>query len=381
MKEALSAARLRISAAHRVVVKIGTRVLASDTGRPAARRINEIVRGVAELKKSGREVIIVTSGAVGTGLDALGRKTRPGTVPELQMAAAVGQARLMSYYEKLFSQQKLKVGQVLLTYDDLNNRTRHLNARNTMMALVRNGIIPIVNENDVVAVDELAVGDNDVLAALVCVLIEADVLVLLSTVNGLYASGKDGKRERISYLPRVTREALGAAKGKGGMLSTGGMSSKLRWAQTAVSAGALAVIADGRAPAVLHSIFSGADVGTVIGSAAATGRVKQSRKKWIAFFHRARGVIVVDEGARGAVEKRGKSLLPIGIRQVRGNFKAGSFVAIEALDGRIIARGLASYSSEQLTKIKGKKSCEIAAILGRKDYDEAVHRDNMVLAE
>jgi glutamate 5-kinase len=379
MTDGASACRKMLTHAERVVVKVGSRVLAGDTGKPAARRIRELVHGIAELSRSGREVVLVTSGAIGMGLDALGKKTRPKNLPDLQMAAAVGQARLMAQYEKLFSKEKLKVGQVLLTYDDPNNRTRHLNARNTMMNLLRHRIIPIVNENDVVAIDEILVGDNDALSVLVAVLVEADALVLLTTVNGLQAVSPSGKKQRVPYLARVTREALSYAKGKGGMISTGGMNAKLQAAQSAASSGAMALIADGRERGILGRIFQGDDVGTLVGTVRDVQQLKQSRKKWIAFFHRSRGAVVIDDGAREALQNQGRSLLPIGIKQVRGTFKMGALISIETLDGKVIARGLTSYASDQLQKIKGKKTSEISSILGQKEYDEAVHRDNMVV--
>jgi glutamate 5-kinase len=379
MTDGSSACRKMLIHAERVVVKVGSRVLAGDTGKPAAGRIRELVHGIAELSRSGREVVLVTSGAIGMGLDALGKKTRPKNLPDLQMAAAVGQARLMAQYEKLFSKEKLKVGQVLLTYDDLNNRTRHLNARNTMMNLLRHGIIPIVNENDVVAVEEIMVGDNDVLSVLVAVLVEADALVLLTTVNGLQAVSSSGKKQRVPYLARVTREALSQAEGKGGMISTGGMNAKLQAAQNAASSGAMAVIADGREIGILGRIFQGDDVGTLVGTVRDVRQLKQSRKKWIAFFHRSRGAVVIDDGAREALQHQGRSLLPIGVKQVRGTFKAGTLISVETAEGKVIARGLTSYASDQLQKIKGKKTSEISAILGGKDYDEVVHRDNMVV--
>ena len=370
--------RLRLCQAQRVVIKIGTRVLAGKTGRPDARRIAGLVQGIAAVQKSGKEVVVVTSGAIGMGIDVLGWRTRPTSLPELQMAAAVGQARLMALYEKLFSQQKIAVGQVLLTHDDLRDRTRHLNARNTMLTLLRHRVLPIVNENDVVSVDEIKLGDNDVLASLTALLIDADTLVLLTTVNGFRATS-GGRSKRVPYLEKITPQILSQAKGKGSNLSVGGMSTKLQAAQTAVRSGVLAVIADGRKAGVLSEIFAGADVGTLMGIGRDGAVVAESRKRWIAFFNRAKGTIVVDDGARNALERNGKSLLPIGVRDVKGTFVAGSLVNIQGLDGRVVARGLVDYSSQQIEKIRGKRSSEIAGILGRKDYDEVVHRDNMVM--
>lgn len=365
--------------AQRIVVKVGTRLLANETGKPEPRRIKALIRGIVELQREGKEVILVSSGAIGMGLDLLGRKTRPTSVPDLQMAAAVGQARLMAYYEKLFATQNLRVGQVLLTHNDLNNRVRHLNARNTIVKLLRNQIIPIVNENDAVAVDELTVGDNDVLGALVAVLTNADALVVLTNVNGLYRKTSSGRTQRIPYLERVTKEAFSLAKGKGSALSVGGMSRKLEAAQQVVKSGGLAIIADGRKPKILQQIFRGEDVGTLIGVSHDPDEVRGSRKRWIAFFHRAQGKLIIDEGARNALELKGKSLLPIGVREVQGQFPAGSLVNVIMSDGTQVARGLVDFSSEQIEQIKGIKTNKIAAVLGRKDFDEVIHRDNMVV--
>lgn len=375
------AVRALLPGAKRVVVKLGTRLLATETGRPEYRRINSLVRDIAALSHAGKEVVLVTSGAVGMGLEALGKKTRPKALPDLQMAAAIGQARLMAYYDKLFQREKLKVGQVLLTHDDLNNRIRHLNARNTMLNLLRHKIVPIVNENDVVAVDELnlKIGDNDTLAALVALLIDADVLVLLTSADGLYKKSDGGRKKRVPYLERVTREALALAKGKGSALSVGGMSTKLRAADTVANVGALTVIADGRKPKILEHIFEAEDTGTLIGGMPGAASLTSSRKQWLVFFTRAKGAVVVDDGAKDALQNKGRSLLPIGVKQVKGLFAAGSVINVQTASGKVIARGLTAYSSEHLEKIRGKKTSDIVQILGAKDYDEVIHRDNLVL--
>ena len=369
--------RLAIAQSERVVVKVGTRVLVNSKGMPDERRISALVRGVAALRHAGKEVVLVTSGAIGAGMEALGLKSRPKTLPELQMAAAIGQTRLMSLYQRLFSAEGICVGQVLLTYDDLRNRLRHLNARNTMLTLLRHGVVPIVNENDVVSVDEIKVGDNDVLAALVTTLIQGDLLILLSTTNGLMDKSKRPQK-RISFVENVTEAELRLVGAKGSELSTGGMGSKLRAAQIVVENGGHVVIADGRSAQVIAKIFEGRDVGTLFGSPHES-RGDRGRKRWIAYFNRAQGNIVIDEGARVAIEQRGRSLLPAGVRAVDGKFGKGAVANIRGLDGTVIARGFVEYSSEELRVIGGRKSSEIESLLGSKDADEVIHRDNMVV--
>jgi glutamate 5-kinase len=372
--------RKTLSGAKRIVVKVGSRVLVTDTGKPDLQRIGELVTQMADLKRNGKEVILLSSGAIAAGVDALGLSVRPTHLPELQMAAAVGQVRLMTEYDRFFSEHRCKIGQVLLTHDDLRNRTRHLNARNTMLTLLEKGIIPIVNENDVVSVDEIRFGDNDVLAALVSILIEADALLLISTTDGLRESIADPKSARIPYLPEVTEEALKLVSDSRSEFSLGGMASKLQSAQIAADVGVRVVIADGRRANVIPEIMAGADVGTLIGGVDQKGFSQiNRRKRWIAFFHRISGAVVVDDGARTAIVERNVSLLPIGIRSVEGQFPKGALVNVKALDGTIIAKGLVDFSNEEIQLIKGRRTSEIAAILGFNDYNEVIHRENMVV--
>ena len=367
--------REKVTRSQRIVVKIGSRVLVQESGKPDLKRIRSLVKDLVRLQKAGREVIVVSSGAIGTGMQALGMKTRPTSLPDLQMAAAVGQCRLMTTYDRFFSAEKCHIGQVLLTHDDLKHRQRHLNARNTMMNLLRNGIIPIVNENDVVAVDEIKFGDNDRLAALVALLIEADLLVLLTTVDGFRAQSK-----RVSYLSGIGEKELAHAIGKGSGISTGGMASKLQAANLVAQVSAPVVIANGRTAGVLTKILSGADVGTLIaGDSAATESVLAGKKRWIAFFNKPQGTLIVDDGARDAIEKKGKSLLPIGIRDVEGHFPAGSVVNVRTTMGVLFACGVVDYAGDQIRRIKGLKTSDISGVLGSKDYDEVIHRDNMVV--
>jgi glutamate 5-kinase len=375
------ALRRTVREARRVVVKIGTRVLVRGNGRPDDRRFQNLTEGVCALHGAGREVAVVTSGAVGAGMEALGLRTRPSNVPDLQMAAAVGQSLLMARYDRLFGGHGIQIGQVLLTHDGLKHRERHLNARHTLLNLLRHRIVPIINENDAVAVEEIRFGDNDLLAALVALLIGADVLILLTTVNGLRApAAGNGRSRRIPWLPAITPEALALAVGKGSELSTGGMASKLQSAKIAVEVGVPVVIADGRRVGILQEILEGADRGTLIGrTVAGVTSGLSNRRRWIAFFHKCDGTLVVDDGARRALLEQGKSLLPIGIRRVEGSFGPGAVVNVRDEQGQLLARGQTAYGADVIRRIQGRKTTEIALLLGAKDYDEVIHRDNLAL--
>ncbi len=375
-------ARKRLPSSRRIVVKIGSRVLVQRDGRLDARRMSSLVDGLWALRREGRDVILVSSGAIACGLQALGMKKRPEDLPTLQMAAAVGQSRLMAAYDRLFSRKKCRIGQVLLTHDDLEHRRRHLNARNSMLKLLDHGVLPIVNENDVVSVDEIKFGDNDALASRTAMLLGADLLVLLTTVNGFYATDATGRSRRVPYLADVTADTLSHTKGKGSVFSTGGMASKLTSAAEAARMGATVVIANGRQEGILQKVLAGANVGTLIpaspAASDATGAMNQ-RRRWVAFFHHAHGRLTIDDGARDALLKRGKSLLPVGIRDVSGDFAPGDLVDIQDLAGQRIAQGLSEYSSAETRLLKGLKTERIRALLGDDTPDEVVHRDNLVV--
>ncbi|MGA1530720.1 MAG: glutamate 5-kinase [Kiritimatiellia bacterium] len=372
--------RSSLASARRVVVKIGSRVLVQRTGRPDTRRLRELAGQLAALHEAGHEVILVSSGAVGAGMEALGMKKRPTTVPDLQMAAAVGQSRLMAAYDELFDKHDIKIGQLLLTHDDLNHRLRHLNARNTMINLLAHRILPIVNENDVIAVDEIKFGDNDLLASLVAIMMEAQALILLTSVDGFRVPAGGGRTKRASVLAGVDADTLRHAAGKGSDLSTGGMASKLQSAGMALSTGIPVVIANGRVDGILKRIVRGDDVGTFIRPTKLNDRGGLPlRKRWIAFFHRTRGSLTIDEGAAAALRNKGRSLLAAGIKQVEGDFQPGAVVNIITDGGQLVARGLTGYASADLRVIMGRKTSEIQQLLGARDYDEVVHRDNMVL--
>ena len=366
--------------ARRVVVKVGSRVLVQSNGRPDMRRLRALVKDLSAIRGKDRDVVLVSSGAVSAGLEALKVKTRPTNLPDLQMAAAVGQTRLMSTYGELFAARKCRVGQLLLTAEDLKDRRRHLNARNTIMNLLRHRIVPIVNENDVVSIDEIKFGDNDMLAALVTHLIQADLLIVLTTSDGLREPLSARKTRRVSHLPGVSTKAMSWVRDKTGTHSTGGMASKLEAAKVAVSAEAWVVIADGRKANTLSQLLEGKDIGTLITSGrAADQKFMSGRKRWIAFFQKVQGTLTIDDGARDALLKKGKSLLPIGIRRVEGDFKTGAVVRVCGTDGNEVARGLVEYASSEIKKIKGHRTAEIKGLLGSKDYDEVIHRDNMAV--
>ena len=371
-----------IRAAKRIVVKFGTRVLVDRNGRPNPTRMRKLVHEIAALHKAGKEVVLVSSGAIGAGLEALHIKKRPSNLPDLQMAAAVGQSRLMNRYAEMFAAEGCQIGQVLLTHDDLKQRTRHLNARNTLLALLRNNVIPIVNENDVISVDEIALGDNDELAALVTILIDGDVLALMTSVDGLRAPATNNRTKRVPYLAQVDQKALDLVFGSDCSLSTGGMATKLAAARSVNKIGALALIADGRKPSHIGEAMAGEDRGTLIGRVTQDGQKAQSkRKNWIAFFHKPQGAVVIDDGAGKAILQHGKSLLPIGVKKVEGDFPKGAVLQIKNRKNHVIAQGLTDYSSDQVKIIKGKKTKDIAALLDGDYYDEVIHRDNMAILE
>ncbi len=367
-----------LTKAKRVVVKIGTHVLVNKNGTPNRHRIANIAHDIIQLKKNNYEVVMVTSGAIGAGLHKLGIKNRPTALYDLQMAAAVGQLQLLNAYNDIFSKSRCIISQLLLTHADLKNRTRHLNARNTILNLLSHDVIPIINENDVVADDEIKIGDNDVLSALVTELIDADLLIMLTTPDGLRKPLKKGKTQRISYLESVNKKALELVTVNKQTLSTGGMGSKLEAAQTAAKFGALVVIASGYKKNIISEVVSGKDVGTLIGNKNALSML-QKRKRWIAYFHHTKGKLVVDKGAANALIKQGKSLLPVGIKEIEGKFSIGDLLEIYSDSGGFIGKGLSEYSSDDLRKIKGKASSEIMAVLGYKNNSAAVHRNNLVV--
>jgi glutamate 5-kinase len=364
--------------AKRVVIKVGTSTLAHSTGKLNLNRMEQLVRQLVDLQNQGREVVLVSSGAIGIGTGRLGFSERPSSIVERQAVAAVGQCLLMQVYEKLFSEYGQIVAQVLLTRSDISDRKRYLNARNTILTLLKYHVIPIINENDTVATEELKIGENDSLSALVAGLIEADLLILLSDIDGLYTADPklDPTATLIPLVTEINSELLGMAGGAGSALGTGGMITKLEAAQMATAAGASMVLMNGQNPAKIQTIFSGTPEGTVFLS---NQTVVNSRKRWIAYGPMVNGQLIVDSGAERALLKKGTSLLPSGIVDLDGDFEEGDLIKILNQDQVELGRGLTNYGKEQLLKIKGRKSSEIETILGFKAADEVIHRDNLVI--
>ncbi len=362
-----------IERARRVVVKIGSAVLA---GSPDV--FARVAADVKYLKASGREVVIVTSGAVALGMKALGLSKRPATIPETQAVAAAGQLNLMFNYKKAFMEAGLLMGQVLLTHDDFSDRKRFLNARNTVLTLLGMGLVPVINENDTVATEEIKLGDNDELSALVTNLVNADLLVILTDIDGLYDRDprRDPEAKRIPLVRDVENLDPGALGAGAGPLGSGGMRTKTLAARTAAHFGVPTIVADGMDREVIRKIFEGRRPGTLF---LPRERSLSSRKHWIAFSTRPTGRVFVDDGARKALLEGKKSLLPSGIIDVDGDFEAGEVVHCVDSAGMEFARGLTNYSSDEIRRIKGSRSSEIEKKLGYKVFDEVIHRDNLVV--
>lgn len=363
MKEQ-SAHREALQNAKRIVVKAGSKVLVQRSGRPDRARMQKLVDEIATLHQSGIESALVSSGAVGAGLDALNKKSRPRDIADLQMAAAIGQLRLMSIYGDLFANKQCTIGQVLLTHDVLKDRERHLNARNTLLHLISNRIIPIINENDTISTEEIKFGDNDVLAALVAILVDADALILLSTTDGLRAPAANGRTRRVSLIDEIDDTILSLVADKQDTLSTGGMASKLQSAELAAKNGIPVVIANGRKTGALSRILNGQDEGTLL---APRERNISNRKRWIAFFNRVEGSITIDAGAEEALHK-GKSLLPAGILSHQGKFRTGAMVEIINPTGTPIARGLIEADNQSIETLRKQSTRQ-----------PIIHRDNLVM--
>lgn len=369
--------RERLKTARRIVVKIGTGVVTDAIGRFDGPTFDRITADLGAAKAS-REIVVVSSGAVALGVERLGRAGRPEDIPGKQAAAAVGQSRLMARYDAALGAQGIPVAQVLLTHDDLSSRRRYLNARRTIERLLGDGVLPVINENDTVAVEELKFGDNDALAALVVGLVGADALIILSDVAGLYSADPrhDPEAALVPEVERVTPEIERLCGGAGTRVGTGGMLSKVRAAKRAAEAGAAAIVALGKRPGVLAAALSGEAVGTFF---MAAERRLTGLRRFLSHAARPRGELRVDDGARRAIADSGKSLLPAGVRAVRGAFGAGDPVDIADLKGRTFARGVAGYSAAEIHQIMGRKTAEIERVLGYKSLDEVVHRDEMVL--
>lgn len=367
---------------RRLVVKVGTRLLMDIPGVSKGERIQQLVDEVAVLREKGLEVILVSSGAVGAGIAVLGSARRPRTVPGLQAHAAVGQCRLMYLYESACARRGFHCGQLLLTADDLlRNRERHLNVTNCVSELLHDGVLPVINENDSVSVEEIRVGDNDTLAALVATMLRADLTILLTTVDGMYIPKESGEKPRLSVVSEVSDQTFTMASGTdGNPFSVGGMKTKIRAAEIVTKAGEAMWIADGTDFGVLRRILTGEDTGTLF-TPRRTGRM-HGHKRFLAFFAEPTGSIVIDAGAARAVCEQGRSLLPGGILRHEGEFRRGDTVRIVNADGRELARGTTNYSSDEVARIHGVKTAEISRLLGEDaSFDEVVHRDYLVVTQ
>ncbi len=377
-EEGLRQRRNYLEAAKRVVVKVGSAVLTADDGLNRV-VLENLAAGISFLKESGREVILVSSGAVAAGKKrrglAAGRRI---SLKEKQAAAAIGQSSLMRAYEDIFDRLGLKVAQVLLTHDDLSHRVRFLNVRNTILTLLDWNVLPIINENDTVSVEELRFGDNDTLGAMITNVIEADMFICLSDVDGLYTGNPhlDPQALPVYTVARVDKQVERMAGHVYGALGSGGMLSKIMAAKMVSARGGSSFIGPGCEPLILNKLFAGEMVGTFFLPQA---QKMQSRKHWIAYVLRPKGFLVIDAGACRALVTGGKSLLPSGIVEVRGKFRVGAPVQCLDENDVPIAAGLTNYSAAGLEKIKGMKTDDIEKVLGYKDSDEVIHRDNLVI--
>jgi len=340
-------------------------------------QIGRIAGQVAEVLPL-KELFLVSSGAIGAGMGLLEMRERPTTLPELQAAAAAGQSCLMQAYANAFREREFNVAQVLLTREDFDDRRRYLNARNTLTTLAAMGVVPVINENDTVSVEEIGFSDNDVLAALVTNLLRADLLVILTNVDGLYDGDPASDSSTLrSVIERVDAELIEGVSAQSSALGSGGMASKLKAASIAAAAGETVVIANGRTDRILTDVLAGEAVGTLVLPAA---EKMTSRKRWIGLTAEPKGAIVVDDGAEDAL-RAGKSLLPSGISDVQGGFEAGDVVSVRSGSGNEFARGLTNYECEDVRKIKGLNTSQIEGALGEMRYEEVIRRENLVILE
>lgn len=367
-----------IALARTVVVKVGTNVLTAEDGTLAPARISALADQLQRIRQSGRQVALVSSGAIGAGVGRLGLGKRPADLRHLQACASVGQCYLMRAYEECLAKHGTPTAQILLTASDFDNRARYLNARNTILTLFEYGCLPIINENDTVSVAEIRFGDNDHLAAMVTNLLQAPLLVLLTVVEGLFGGdpATDPTAQLIPTVAHIDSAVTDLAGASKSTLGTGGMRSKLRAARLATAAGESVIMANGARPGVLDAIFAAEPVGTLF---LPHGGTMSAWKRWLGFTARPKGKLVVDAGARKAVQNQGRSLLSIGVLQVVGSFGKGDVIALSDAEGCEFARGLSNYSATDAVRICGLRTEQIAEVLGRIPYEEMIHRDNLVV--
>ena len=370
--------RAGLKEAKRIVVKVGTSTITYPTGKMNLGRMEKLVRELTDLAKQGREIVLVTSGAIAVGMDRMGKKKRPRSIPQRQALAAVGQGALMHAYGSLFAAYGRMAGQVLLTKENSRRHHQYTNSRNALKAMLAMGVLPVVNENDAVAVDEVKIGDNDTLSATVATLVDADVLIILSDVDGLYtANPATHKKARlIPEVREITPDIEKLAGGAGSAAGTGGMRTKIEAAKIATRSGVTMVVASGEEDGVIRTVLNGEAVGTLF---PAREEHLKARKSWLAFGRNIAGDLVVDDGCAEAMLTGGKSLLAAGLVSVEGAFAAKSTVRVLTQEGREIARGIVNYDAVSLRRIAGRRTDEIAAILAAPVFSEVIHRDNMVL--
>lgn len=357
----------------RIVIKIGTSVIAGEGMRIDRQKMSSIVSQVSRLLDKRVEVVLVTSGAIASGMRVLSLKKRPRNLPLQQAAASIGQTLLMQAYADMFREHGRHVGQILLTREDLSNRARYLNAKNTLITLLKKAIVPVINENDTVSTDEIRFGDNDLLSGLVAVLLKADLLIILSDVDGLYCQGR-----KVDVIESINHELVNACKGASKEISAGGMITKLETAKIVTSAGVPLIIANGAKPDILFHILNGENIGSLF---LAKKTALDAKKTWIAFSGRLKGSLTVDDGAKQVLCGAGRSLLSSGVIKIKGEFKIGDLISICDKNSHEFGRGLTNYSAAEIDKIKGVKTSGIQKILGYKYYDELIHRDNLVIFE
>ena len=370
-----------VTGAERIVIKVGSRLLIDENGVPSAERISDLVNEIDLLRRAGKQVILVTSGSIASGMSILGMTQRPKHLPELQVCAATGQSKLMSLYESACIARGFHCAQLLLMADDVRDRRRHLNLSNCISTMLHQGILPIINENDSLSVEEIRFGENDELAALVAIMSRAGLTVLMTSVDGLHTLDDDGvPHERISVVEEVTEEEMSLAGGTdGNELSTGGMHTKLNAASMVNKVGESLWIIDGTEFKELRKLANAEDIGTIFPG---TGDRMRSAKRWLAFFSETQGSITVDEGAQEALCEQGRSLLPGGVKYVSEGFEKGDIVDILNPEGDVIAKGMTNYSTLEVQQISGRQCSEIDGILGGSaNYNEVVHRDNLVIVK
>ncbi len=371
--------RADLKAMKRIVVKVGTSTITYPNGKINYGKIEKMARIMTDLQNQGKQMILVSSGAGAVGVGRMGFAAKPKDIPGKQACAAVGQGILMHIYERIFGEYGQVVSQVLLTKMDMVYRHSYANARNALLALLRWNVIPIINENDVVAIDEFKIGDNDNLSALVSSLVDADLDILLSDIDGLYTANPKTHPEAqlVELVEEVTPELEATAGGAGSQNATGGMLTKLQAAKNAMGAGVAMIIANGEDPDVIRQILRGDTIGTLFVPRQSHLRF---RNQWLAFGSRISGRITVDAGLAQALQQKGScSILPVGITGVEGHFESGATVSVVSQTGRELARGLVNYNAEEVTQIKGCKTSEIEGKIGYKHSDEVIHRDNLVM--